>query len=86
MTPRPTRSPNRTRPAAAVKIGAEVTRTTLAATVVRASEEIHVAKCNARNTPDSSVTPSCRRDRPRISPGCRMIAAGSRMAAAIAFR
>ena len=86
ITRRLTRVPNSTRSAATVKIGADVTSTTLAATVVSASDEIQVAKCTARNAPDSTMRATCRRVSPRSSPGCRTIASGRRIAAAIAFR
>ena len=46
----------------ATHTGVVLTSTTLFATEVKLSEEIHVAKCSARNNPASAPMPSSRRD------------------------
>ena len=75
------RSPTN-RPKSPTQIGWVSTRTTLAATVVKDSEEIHVAKCTASAAPESAASRHCCAVRPRYSSRCRSSPIVVRIAAA----
>ena len=80
------RSPVNQGAQSATQTGAVLTRTVLAATEVKPSEEIQVAKCKASKAPESMPVPSSLRLSPANSDRARPRAKGSTAAAAIVMR